>query len=1358
MDSEKLKQTYSPAGSHGAALVAVLAVLTILAIMAAVFAAVMNINHSISRASIAKVQSDMLAKSAIEHTVSLLRQDISEQPAWDDMSEDWYSWFRPGNAPEDETVDVDGVPEILDRNASSTDARWICVNNEEGAVVGRYAVLVEDEAAKINVNAAAALSPDMQNQGVDTFEIMLTDGKRAGLPISTERGRRLLNYRYGRDNQPGQAGADDNLTEAEYSADEIDNDADSVRDERNEGIDEQNEFFAYRPGWDDRAFGNIQELISACESHVKIPEAAWKFVRKYGTVASESHETYWDTRESAWHSKLNVNSATRTQLNKVLHRANQQVPFESSSRKLRSLAVNIIDYRDENHALSTLGSEYGVEAICFNEIMANDGSYTLRADGGSVYRFGDWYRRSTDKTLCWQITSVAGSGGGGTALQKGKRVSMPGSARIRLSDKPRRFNDNNEKNRYYEFRKQYDHWPRDLWKNSTLYVYDEEQAAGKEWTAYPVLSSDADSLTVGYNNATDADYSLLATVVSPTGGYNAVRLDNTWLHSDGIMAVYPRISEYFMVAKKEFDEFELPENLYYTVYLGEQNLPGTLHHGGCPPNMPRKGFWPYLDVDGNPGTASETRMLEITREEESGNNWHLPEGEDRVWLLRTPYKDGEPIQMRDGFLHVVVSSTGNCGYNGRRGDLTAYKNKNIVQQMYMMRPDIIELINISDEPISLRNWRVVINTGSYADQVARIDSCSYYSPALDGRYQNPNPVIEPGGYFYLTNMRAVFDRDYGTPQDGVWGSSPAETYPVYELPNALWGVRYHVEDVYANKIVCKGAAWKKDQMKYEITEWHMYKARPDQNSSLGIRLTIEGNTRNILDMGNISVVSLKAGDNVLIIGMPREGGFLSMTLKNAYNQITARTITYGSTSLEEVNYSTEKLDPTHYTWIKSPEPTFGGSERGARNHSFRNGAGQAAHVKDSRFTSIGEVLKVRRASDWENVGTADRGESVLALKALSKYCTFSGIRLDAEEKGVHVKGWQPGFGTVSRPGTDVVSCDDADWEPGIWKGHKLIMLSGAAKTEEFIITNNTRNSIYTSGHSTRSTTRLVVKPGDRFCVGPGYCTPLYYTRRSNDEGIWEWQNKHLERKSYGLYLFGLNDSISTTEFLEENHNAELSVAVFNFTTRTYDVLPVAGSADSVGFMEAYPGSARMTYDKSDGIYCGMIQPDHISPGGGIRLRLISHNLEHQDCSGFAWFDYAFLTPGTATGKININTASPRVLSALKNITPLIARNISRGRDTSGRDILKPYRDVSDLLDVAGFTPDIYKDICNLVTIRSDQFRVAVLAQALSDVDRDGSFDPASGDTVTSESFKEVVIDRGELTDGNPGTGRMRILQ
>jgi len=279
--------------------------------------------------------------------------------------------------------------------------------------------------------------------------------------------------------------------------------------------------------------------------------------------------------------------------------------------------------------------------------------------------------------------------------------------------------------------------------------------------------------------------------------------------------------------------------------------------------------------------------------------------------------------------------------------------------------------------------------------------------------------------------------------------------------------------------------------------------------------------------------------------------------------------------------------------------------------------------------------------------------------------------------------------------------------------------------------------------------KMDVESGDVFSVGPGYVTPLFYTRQSGEAAEWEWQNKDIDgNSSYGLYIFGLNDSIETTEFLEENFNAELEVHVFNFKTHVYDKLPLlserAVTQDPDDPYRFIGNPNRLKYDKTDGIYCGIIQPEHISSKNGIRLRLTAHNLENEKCSGFAWFDYAYLAPGVVNGKINVNTASKQVLSSLVGATPKLVSNIAAGRGRNANEQLKPYKNITEILDVDGMTPDIFTRNCNMITTRSDQYSVHVLAEALSDVDGDGKFNPKAGDKVLAQSRLNSVVDRSEL--------------
>jgi hypothetical protein len=164
----------------------------------------------------------------------------------------------------------------------------------------------------------------------------------------------------------------------------------------------------------------------------------------------------------------------------------------------------------------------------------------------------------------------------------------------------------------------------------------------------------------------------------------------------------------------------------------------------------------------------------------------------------------------------------------------------------------------------------------------------------------------------------------------------------------------------------------------------------------------------------------------------------------------------------------------------------------------------------------------------------------------------------------------------------------------------------------------------------------------------------------------------------------------------------------------------------------------------------MIYPRHISSDGGVRIRLSAHNLHHADSSGFAWFDYAYLAPGHSYGKININTAPPRVLQALQGVSKELAENIYQGKDSNGRPCLRPYKNIGDVLDVKGMGPDIFTKICNLITTRSDQYRVQVIAESLDDTDDDGTFNGIAGDKILARSEINALVDRCGLTDDDSG--------
>ncbi len=1372
--------------TRGIALIAVLAVLTVLAICAAAFVIFTHLEHISSQATVAKVQADILASSGLEHALSELRNDADEQPAWDDPGEEWNTIFKPGSDTGVEATDVDGLPD------TDEDARWIYVRNEDGRIAGRYAVMVEDESGKININAAMALNTGMQNEGVGTFEIMLTDGKSIGLPISLEFGKNLLRYRYGRDLRPGQANEDDNYTVSTYLADEIDNDADSQVDEEKEGIDEPDEYNAAKLAWDDHSFMAINEAVSLCSPKGELGPRHARLLSRYATVYTSNMDTFWDEREGGWQKQVNLNIGSKGQIGKLMRRANEESRFETQSANMRNLICNVIDYRDENHVLSTYSSEYGVEAICFNEVMANEGSYSVEPEWNDpryegvdehkhVQRFGWWYYISgiwyepyyKNAQYSWKIASVS-PGSGGTSLQNGKAAQSPSGARVKLSDDIRKEPPTNKGaySRFKKILKENGGWPPELWKNGWLVVSRTGKVASNPYTGirYPIIGNTKNTLHVGCDPNGENTYELLASIAGQNSLSNAVWIDNLWRHGATIKCLFPEMSEYFVLPVHTFIDIKPPENLYYYVYTSEQAFVGTMGWGYDYPlqgkTIPWKGYNRYLDVDGEPAKASRQEIEHLTRDMLKGSTLEFPADEDKIDMLRFAYKGGEPVRARDNTIHVILTTPNDCGYAGgvnAVSDKEAYDKKTVATTFYMMRPDIVELINISDRPISLRNWRVVINTGSYADRLGMIDSAVCYSPKLQRRYEDPNPIIAPGGYFYLTNKRAIFDYEYGSQKDGVWGNSAEEQAPVYEMLDAVWGVRYEVTKVTKgnhSKLYLKGANWRPDQMKYEIAEVYTTRRPNDRNIPTGLRRVIglsgkdfiEAQEGSVWDDGGPRRDIVMPGDQVLILGMPREGGFLSMTLKNEYDQIAARTIEYGSTEPDELNFSTEKLDPTHYTWEKSSRPTFGGTPEKAKNHTFARSSTIPPHVKNNRYSSVGEIQKVRKAEDWENIGMVRAGKpNTRTLKSLAKYFTVSGIKLEAEEEGAHLSGWHAAKGTVKQGDASSCFAEDVDWEPGIWRNQKLRMMTGEQKGESYVIVDNTPESITLDGYSCPGRKQLSVRRGDTFSVGPGYSSALYYTRQAEEPGEWEWKNKGLKRGSYGLYIAGLSDSINTTEFLEENHNAELSVEAYNYETRAYEPVPFSGDPqmEQTELRDVYrpqTQTGRHQYEKSDTVFCGMIDARHISPEGGVRIRLTAHNLNSADCSGFAWFDYAYLAPGESFGKININTASRRVLQALQGVSKALAENICLGKDADGRTCLRPYKNIGDVLDVKGMTPEIFTKICNLITTRSDQFRVRVIAETLDDTDANGMFSGNNGDKILARSEINALVDRGSLTD------------
>ncbi|MCX7004048.1 MAG: hypothetical protein NTV22_12375, partial [bacterium] len=620
------KSNRSGSAVAGVALITVLAVLTVLGLLAAAFTIFTTTDTMTSRTSVARVTADMMCAAGLNHALSALWADSVEQPAWDDPQENWRTTFMPVSHSADDAADIDGLPG-LSPSESKEDGRWIYVTSANGKVTGRYAVQVEDECSKVNINAAAAIGTHGQNMGVGPFELLMSDGRGRGLPLSTAYCVNALKYRYGNDLAPGKRGEDDNLTESTYGYDEIDNDADGVVDELGEGIDEQEEYSSVRPVWDDRVFASVDELLDKCDTGGRVTSVAGRrMLRRYATIYGRSRDMYFDERTGAWRRQVNMNVAVRDQVSRLMNRANAEARFESSSKNVALTVANIIDYRDQNHVLTTAASEYGVEAVCFNEVLSYDGSWIRETDwtgwGFPTDADGEGH------VLCYNVYYGADRSenySAGFTVQNRFRIKSVSGASVTLDEPataPRRLKE------FLKCEAQTGGWPRDLWKDGTAHVGvmadQRRETNGFDCT---VESSDSGGGRRLSLKLTPAQLSMLNVNARFT-----ITLKNAWHHDGSMWTDKPRQSELYC--------FRMPNR-----YLGKKLHYQVINANHC---FPADWGWARskvrdMDMDGEGNRDS------VTQESRS---------DDGTYRLQYLYKDGKAIQPNsDGYIPVLLTSS-----------------------------------------------------------------------------------------------------------------------------------------------------------------------------------------------------------------------------------------------------------------------------------------------------------------------------------------------------------------------------------------------------------------------------------------------------------------------------------------------------------------------------------------------------------------------------------------------------------------------------------------------------------------------------------------------------------------------------
>jgi len=334
---KKLKKLLKLDGNKGDVIILVILVLLLIFLFTSTMLILFNFWTKTTGKIIFGKEAKNFAKIGIENAIWEIDKDNRE---YDSFFDAWRKNF------EGDEVDLN--------NDGENDSKWFYVNDRKGNVIGRYAVLVEDESGKININANGNLNTNF-NEGHSCFEINILENI-----LGKSLYYNIVSFRCGEDGKPGRAFFDDDMDSFLNPLDGIDNNGNKIIDELNEGIDEDDEFYYIKPKGDDRPYFSPSEVKMVAG----LGEKNYEKIRNFITTFSYDRD-------------LNRYEEKRIDLNIADFQTLSEF-FKSqgySEKQSIQIALNIIDYRDKDSIPTYVknGNSYiiGVEEVPYlNEIDA----------------------------------------------------------------------------------------------------------------------------------------------------------------------------------------------------------------------------------------------------------------------------------------------------------------------------------------------------------------------------------------------------------------------------------------------------------------------------------------------------------------------------------------------------------------------------------------------------------------------------------------------------------------------------------------------------------------------------------------------------------------------------------------------------------------------------------------------------------------------------------------------------------------------------------------------------------------------------------------------------------------------------
>ncbi|MBN1916695.1 MAG: hypothetical protein JW889_02195 [Verrucomicrobia bacterium] len=386
------------------ALLMALAVLVLMAILAVSFYSSQSLEREGADNARYARSAEAIAESGLNWAMELLARDRDDAAnglalAYDTNYDIWGPRARDsgrGYANNDDLL-LSGNPNEVDLSplfgtgsgAQSYDARWIPIH-DGNRLIGRFAVIVEDECGKVNVNVAGSTNYILMD-GLSPAEFLFNVClNKINSSLGDTEAAQIIDLRHGPDNKPGAAGVDDD-NDGPLGFPYCDDDLDGTVDEDGDGLDEPDEYDPLSIKGDDLVFSDLSTIlladaIRAYRGDGTDPAKLEKYNKllAYLTVNSHTQAVYPvepDNDYTEWRTKLSLNEATVQQIFDELDvlRQADRLPVAKDAdgdALLAQIAANIADQIDEDSEPTALGGKHGLEKTAYlNEVETSPELY-----------------------------------------------------------------------------------------------------------------------------------------------------------------------------------------------------------------------------------------------------------------------------------------------------------------------------------------------------------------------------------------------------------------------------------------------------------------------------------------------------------------------------------------------------------------------------------------------------------------------------------------------------------------------------------------------------------------------------------------------------------------------------------------------------------------------------------------------------------------------------------------------------------------------------------------------------------------------------------------------------------------------